>query len=144
MLFTQSINFSKFYCQRVYMFEKCDSWNRQEWMVASFSTKIENATLIYKTALSEANAKANRMTNTKWTYHKERSFTSNCFFWKFCFTLRTSYKELIWYFLLSHMFPLQGSSRKGNSAEYTPLLLKRNTCQTWLCLVIIYKFLSGG
>ena len=66
------------------------------------------------------------------------------FFWKFCFTLRTSYKELIWYFLLSHMFPLQGSSRKGNNADYTPLLLKRNSCQTWLCLVIIYKFLSGG
>ena len=34
-------------------------------MVASFSTKIENTTLLYKTALSEANAKANRMRNTK-------------------------------------------------------------------------------
>ena len=34
---------------------------------------------------------------TKLTYHKERSFASNCFiFWKFCFSLRTSYKEPIW------------------------------------------------
>ena len=38
------------------------------------------------------------MVSTKWTYHKERSFASNHFiFWKFCFSLRTPYKELIWY-----------------------------------------------
>ena len=38
------------------------------------------------------------MVSTKWTYHKKRSFASNYFiFWKFCFSLRTSYKELIWY-----------------------------------------------
>ena len=60
------------------------------------STKIENASFPYKTAISEANVKTNRMVTTKWTYHKERSFASNCFiFWKFCFSLRTSYKELI-------------------------------------------------
>ena len=36
--------------------------------------------------------------NAKWTFYKERSFTSfetTLFFWKFCFNLRTSYKELI-------------------------------------------------
>ena len=35
------------------------------------STKIENATFPYKTALSEANVKTSRMGNTKWTYRKE-------------------------------------------------------------------------
>ena len=43
------------------------------------STKIENASFLYKTALSEANVKTNRMGSTKWTYHKERSFASNYF-----------------------------------------------------------------
>ena len=61
------------------------------------STKIKNASFPYKTAISEANVKTNRMVSSKWTYHKGRSFASNYFiFWKFCFSLRTSYKELIW------------------------------------------------
>ena len=62
------------------------------------STKIENGTFSYKTALSEAYAKTNRMGSTKWTYLKERSFASNyfiLFYKKFCFSLRTSYKKLI-------------------------------------------------
>ena len=33
----------------------------------------------FKTALSEANVKTNRMTTTKWTYHKEWRFASNYF-----------------------------------------------------------------
>ena len=45
----------------------------------SYSTKIENASYPYKTTISEANVKTNRMVNTKWTYHKERSFASNYF-----------------------------------------------------------------
>ena len=37
------------------------------------------------------------MGSTKWTCHKERSFArSSLFFWKFCFSIRTCYKELIW------------------------------------------------
>ena len=44
------------------------------------SIKIENASFPYKTAISEANVKTNRMVTTKWTYHKERSFAINCFF----------------------------------------------------------------
>ena len=60
------------------------------------TTKIENASYPYKTAISESSVKTNRMVTTKWTYHEERSFASNyLFFWKFCFSLRTSYKELI-------------------------------------------------
>ena len=43
------------------------------------STKIENASFPYKTAMSEANVKTNRIASTKWTYHKERSFDSNYF-----------------------------------------------------------------
>ena len=43
------------------------------------STKIENASFLYKTALSEANIKTNRMGSTKWTYHKGRSLASNYF-----------------------------------------------------------------
>ena len=34
------------------------------------NTEIENASFPYKTAISEANVKTNRMVNTKWTYHK--------------------------------------------------------------------------
>ena len=43
------------------------------------STKIKNPSFRYKTALSEANVKTNRTVNTKSTYHKERSFTSDYF-----------------------------------------------------------------
>ena len=38
------------------------------------STKIENSSFPYKTAISEVNVKTNRMITTKWTYHKEKSF----------------------------------------------------------------------
>ena len=41
------------------------------------STKIKNVSFAYKAAISEASVKTNRMWNTKWTYHKERSFASN-------------------------------------------------------------------
>ena len=41
------------------------------------STKIENASFPYKTVMSEANVKSNRMVSTQWTYHIERSFTCN-------------------------------------------------------------------
>ena len=59
------------------------------------STKTENTLLQYKTAISEANFKT-KVVSTKWTYHKERSFVTNYFiFRKFCFSLVTSYKELI-------------------------------------------------
>ena len=46
-------------------------------------------TFPYKTALSEANVKTNRMGSTKWTYHKEQSFASNHFpFSKILFQFR--------------------------------------------------------
>ena len=43
------------------------------------TTNIEKASIPFKTALSEANVKTNRMATRKWTYHKEWSFTSNYF-----------------------------------------------------------------
>ena len=42
------------------------------------STKIENTSFPFKTVLSEADFKTNRMATTKWIYHKEQSFASNC------------------------------------------------------------------
>ena len=60
------------------------------------STKFKNASFRCKTAIPETNVKTNRMLSIKWTYHKEQSFASNYFFFKFYFSLRTSYKKLIW------------------------------------------------
>ena len=42
-------------------------------------TKSESAAFPYKTVISEANVKTNRMVSTKWIYKKERSFASNYF-----------------------------------------------------------------
>ena len=56
------------------------------------STKIEKQSFPYKTAISEANVKTNRMVTTNWTYHTERGFASNSIFWKFRFILKTSCK----------------------------------------------------
>ena len=41
--------------------------------------KIENTSFPFKTALSEANVKTNRVATIKWTYHKKWSLTSNYF-----------------------------------------------------------------
>ena len=61
------------------------------------TTKTENTSFPFKTALSEANVNRNRIATTKWTYHKKWSFDSNyLIFWKICFSFRTSQKELIW------------------------------------------------
>ena len=43
------------------------------------NTKIESTSFPFKTALSGANVKRNRMATTKWTFHKEWSFASNHF-----------------------------------------------------------------
>ena len=43
------------------------------------SIKIENASLLYQTALSKANVKTNRMGSTKLINHKERNLASNYF-----------------------------------------------------------------
>ena len=43
------------------------------------STKIDNITFPYKTALSEDNFKTNGMGSTKLAYRKEQSFANNHF-----------------------------------------------------------------
>ena len=43
------------------------------------NNETENTSFPFKTALSEANVKANRMATAKLTYHKEWSFASDCF-----------------------------------------------------------------
>ena len=43
------------------------------------TTKIENTSFPFKTALSETNVKTNRMATTKWTYRKKWSFSRNDF-----------------------------------------------------------------
>ena len=61
------------------------------------TTKIENVSFPYKTVIWDASVKTNTMVSTKWTYCKEQSFPSNYFiFWKFLFSLITSYRELVW------------------------------------------------
>ena len=84
-----ALNLKKFFWKSKTFFKKLEYYFLVE------STNIENAFIPYKTFMSETNVKTNRMVSTKWTYHKEPSFASNYFFWKFCFSSRTSYKELI-------------------------------------------------
>ena len=61
------------------------------------STNIKNASFPYKTAMSEANVKINRMGSTKGPIKKNGVLpVTTLLFWKFCFSLRTSYKELTW------------------------------------------------
>ena len=51
--------------------------------------KTEKASFPYKTAISEASVKTNRMVTTKWAYHRERSFASKYFiFLKFLFQFK--------------------------------------------------------
>ena len=46
---------------------------------ANFLKKANSFAFPYKTAFSEANVKTNRMGSIKWTYYKERIFSSNYF-----------------------------------------------------------------
>ena len=60
------------------------------------STEIENTSFPYKTAISEANVKTNKMVTTKSTYRKECNFSGNYFiFLKILFQFKNSYKEMI-------------------------------------------------
>ena len=54
-------------------------FKKLEYILLVETTKIENTLFPFKTVLSEANNKTNRMATTKWTYQKERSFSSNYF-----------------------------------------------------------------
>ena len=66
-----TLNLTLIFCKRKTFFKKL------EYRFLVQSSKIENASFPYKTAISEANVKTNKMVTTKWAYHKERSFASN-------------------------------------------------------------------
>ena len=69
-------------------------FEKLEYRLLVENTKIENVLFSYKTTISEASVKTNRMLSTKWTYHKERRFAVNTlFFWKFCFSLKPLIKS---------------------------------------------------
>ena len=56
-------------------------------------TKIKKASFPYKTAKSEANVKTNRMVTKNGPITENRVLpVTTLFFWKFYFSLRTSYK----------------------------------------------------
>ena len=77
---TISGNFERFqYFNFETDFQENENLFQLEYRFLVESTKIENASFPYKTAISEANVKTNRMVSTKSTYHKERSFASNNF-----------------------------------------------------------------
>ena len=113
------------------------------------STKIENATFPYKTAICEANV--NRKIE-RWV--KNGPITKNgvlplttLLFWKFCFSLRIYFKELIWCtnnpnvhiytfrkrwsFIWGWFFPVSILKRK-----YAVLF--------FLCFVFCFGFLGGN
>ena len=61
------------------------------------STKIENASFPHKTVISKANVRQIEWWVQNGPITKSRVFpVTTLFFWRFCFSLRTSYKELIW------------------------------------------------
>ena len=57
------------------------------------TTKIENTSFLFKTALSEVNVKTNRMATTKWTYHKEWSFACSFFITSLASNYLTTFLE---------------------------------------------------
>ena len=60
------------------------------------STKIENVSFSYKTAISKANVKANRILSTKWSTKNGVSASNYFIFLKIFFQFKKlDYKELI-------------------------------------------------
>ena len=68
----QYLNFETNFLENENLFPK-----KLEYRFLVESTKIGNASFPYKTVISEAYVKTNRMVRTKWTHYKERSFVSN-------------------------------------------------------------------
>ena len=54
-------------------------FKKLEYRFLAETTKIENISFPFKTALSEANVKTNKMVTTKWIYRKEWSFACKHF-----------------------------------------------------------------
>ena len=60
-------------------------FKKLEYRLLIESTKIENVSFSYKTALSGANVKTNSMVSTKWTYKKNNGVlpVTTLFLWHF-------------------------------------------------------------
>ena len=68
--------------------EKWTPFSKNWSTVLAETTKIENISLSFKTALSEANVMTNKMATIKWTYHKDGRFSvTSLFFGKFVLVL---------------------------------------------------------
>ena len=79
---TISGNFERFHYLNFepFTFWKTKTFKKLYYRFLIESTKIENASFPYKTAISEANVKTNRIVSTSWTYQKKDwSFTSDYF-----------------------------------------------------------------
>ena len=60
------------------IFQKTETFFKKlEYRFLVETAKIESRLFPFKTALSEASVKTNRMVTSKWNYHKGRSFVSN-------------------------------------------------------------------
>ena len=79
MLFTGYFERFQYFNFEINFLKKRELFKKVEYQFLVESTNIDNITFPYKTALSEANVKTNRMGSTKLTYHKEQSFASNHF-----------------------------------------------------------------
>ena len=103
------------------------------------NTKIENTTFQYKSALLESNVKINRMRNIKWTYHKERSFVSNClvFFFKVLF----QFKNFLWRDDFMYQLPKCPYSCYSQSLEFHLRVLFPCEYPEGVLKVFVFEFL---
>ena len=94
MTISENFEYFQYFNFETDFLEKENFFQKMEYGFLVERSKIEKASFLYKTAISEANAKANRMATTKWTnyklqYYRERSFASNCFiFFKVLFQVK--------------------------------------------------------
>ena len=63
-----------------------------EYLFLVESRTIERGIFPYKTSLSKANFKTNRIRSTKWSYQKERGFATILLIWKFNWSVRATCK----------------------------------------------------
>ena len=89
MIITGDFERFQYFNLEINFLKNANTFKKLEYSFLVESTKIDNITFPYKTALSEANVKTNRMGGIKLTYHKEWSFASNHFpFLKILFQFR--------------------------------------------------------
>ena len=89
MIITGDFERFQYFNLEINFLKNANTFKKLEYSFLVERTKIDNITFPYKTALSKANLKTNRMGSTKLTHHKEQSFASNHFpFWNILFQFR--------------------------------------------------------